>query len=63
MARESRMDYGSRHPNERQVMTIAEQIPHDCRGDYLERIAADLRRRCDPDGSHGPGFWPQPVDS
>jgi hypothetical protein len=39
----------------RQVMSIAEQIPHDLRGDYLEHIAADLRHRCDHDGAVGDG--------
>jgi hypothetical protein len=38
-----------------QVMDIAASILHDLRGDYLERIAADLRRRCDRDGSVGDG--------
>jgi hypothetical protein len=39
----------------RQVMTIAESIPHDLRGIYLEHIAADLCRRCDRDGTIGDG--------
>jgi hypothetical protein len=39
----------------RQVMTIAESIPHDLRSIYLEHIAADLRHRCDRDSSVGDG--------
>jgi hypothetical protein len=38
-----------------QVMNIAALISQDLRGDYLERIAADLRRRCDRDGAVGDG--------
>lgn len=36
-------------------MEIAEAIAPQLRGDYLERIAADLRHRCDRDGSVGDG--------
>jgi hypothetical protein len=39
----------------RQVMEIAEAIAPQLRGDYLEHIAADLRHRCDHDGSVGDG--------
>ena len=39
----------------RQVMEIAEAIARQLRGDYLEHIAADLRHRCDRDGSVGDG--------
>jgi hypothetical protein len=36
-------------------MEIAEQIAPQLRGDYLERIVADLRHRCDRDGACGDG--------
>jgi hypothetical protein len=39
----------------RQVTEIAEAIAPQLRGDYLEHIAADLRHRCDRDGSVGDG--------
>jgi hypothetical protein len=39
----------------RQVMEIAEAIAPQLRGDYLERIDADLRRHCDRDRSIGDG--------
>ena len=39
----------------RQVMTIAEQVPYDLRDIFLKTLAADLRHRCDRDGSVGDG--------
>ena len=39
----------------RTVMEIAEVIAPQLRGDYLKRIAADLRHRCDRDGAVGDG--------